>query len=126
MLMKIATEQAPKPAGPYSQAMWAGDYIFVSGQGPIDSDGNIIRGTIDEQTRLTLDNIQNILSAAGASLKNAVRVSAHLSELNQGNFASYNKVYSEYFKEPFPARITVGSQLLGIDVEIEVIAYIGK
>lgn len=126
MLMKITTEHAPKPAGAYSQAIRAGDYIFVAGQGPVDADGNVIRGTIAEQTRITLDNIQNILIAAGASLVNAVRVSAHISELNSESFSAYNKVYAEYFEEPLPTRITVGSQLLGIDVEIEVIAYVGK
>lgn len=126
MIEKIVAQNVSKPLGPYSQAIRAGDYIFVSGQIPIDADGRFIRGTIEEQTRLTLDNIQNILQAAGASLRNVVRVSAHLSELNADNFASFNKVYREYFMEPFPARITIGSQLLGIDVEIEVIAYVGQ
>ena len=126
MLKKIETDLAPKPSGPYSQAIRAGDYIFVAGQGPIDADGKVIRGTIAEQTAVTLDNIQKILVAAGASMENVVKVSVHLSELNPENFSAYNKVYVDYFKEPLPVRITVGSQLLGIDVEIEVIAYVGK
>jgi len=126
MKRQIATDRAARPGGPYSQAIVAGDYIFVAGQGPITPDGRVIRGTIAEQTRLTLENIREILHAAGAGLEDVVRVAAHLSELNEENFRQFNEVYMEYFREPYPARITVGSRLLGIDVEIEVVAYKGR
>ena len=126
MVEKIFSSQAAPPAGPYSQAIRAGDFIFVAGQGPIDKDGNVIRGTIAEQTRLTLQNISNILEAAGASLKQVVRTSCHLSQLTPETFKEFNEVYKEFFQDPLPTRITVGSSLLGIDVEIEVIAYAGK
>jgi len=125
-ITKITTEHAPNPAGAYSQAILAGDFLFVAGQGPITMDGKIARGTIAEQTRLTLENIKEILLAAGASMSQVVRVSAHITELNEDNFKQFNETYSEYFSEPRPTRITVGSQLLGIDVEIEVMAYVGK
>jgi 2-iminobutanoate/2-iminopropanoate deaminase len=126
MVEKIFSSQAAPPAGPYSQAIRAGDYIFVAGQGPIDKDGNVHRGTIAEQTRLTLQNISNILEAAGASLKQVVRTSCHLNPLTPETFKEFNEVYMEFFQDPLPTRITVGSSLLGIDVEIEVIAYVGK
>lgn len=120
----IATGKAPQPAASYSQGVEAGHFIFVAGQGPIMPDGTIRRGSIAEQTRLTLDNIKAILEAGGASMNHVVRVSAHLSELNKANFQEYNAVYQEYFQDPLPVRITVGSQLLDIDVEIEVIAHV--
>jgi 2-iminobutanoate/2-iminopropanoate deaminase len=126
MKKQVTTERAAKPGGPYSQAIVAGDYVFVAGQGPITPDGRVVRGTIAEQTRLTLENIREILKAAGSGLEDVVRVSVHLSELNEENFRQFNEVYKEYFRDPLPARITVGSQLLGIDVEIEAIAYKGR
>lgn len=122
---KVSTNKAPNPAGAYSQAIIAGDYIFVAGQGPINKDGEVLNGSIGEQTRLTLQNIEHILKEAGSSLADVVKISVHLHDLNKANFDEYNKVYEQFFSEPLPARITVGSQLLGIDVEIDVVAYIG-
>lgn len=123
---QIVTREAPIPTAPYSQAVRAGDYLFVAGQGPITKEGVIVRGTIAEQTRLTLQNIAAVLHAAGATLRDVVRVSSHLSELNEQTFQEYNEAYRTFFREePLPARITVGSRLLGIDVEIEVVAYVG-
>jgi 2-iminobutanoate/2-iminopropanoate deaminase len=123
---KISTNQAPNPAGAYSQAIVAGDYIFVAGQGPINKDGEVSKGSIGEQTRLTLQNIEHILKEAGSSLADVVKISVHLNDLNKANFDEYNQVYEQFFSEPLPARITVGSQLLGIDIEIDVVAYIGE
>jgi 2-iminobutanoate/2-iminopropanoate deaminase len=110
--------------GAYSQGLKAGDFIFVSGQGPLDPDtGKVVGETIEEQTTRTLENVKAILEAAGASMADVVKVSAHLSDLSL--FDRYNKVYSTYFPDPKPTRTTVGSQLLGIMVEIDAIAYIG-
>jgi 2-iminobutanoate/2-iminopropanoate deaminase len=121
---QISTKKGASPMGAYSQGLKAGDFVFVSGQGPLDPDtGKVVGETIEEQTTRTLENVKAILESAGASMADVVKVSAHLSDLSL--FDRYNKVYSTYFPDPKPTRTTVGSQLLGIMVEIDAIAYIG-
>jgi 2-iminobutanoate/2-iminopropanoate deaminase len=121
---QINTASGVKPGGAYSQGLRAGDFIFVSGQGPIDpATGRVVGETIEEQTARTIENIKAILEAGGASLADVVKVSAHLTDLSL--FDRYNKVYATYFPDPKPARTTVGSQLKGIMVEIDAIAYVG-
>jgi 2-iminobutanoate/2-iminopropanoate deaminase len=122
---QITTRTGASPIGAYSQGLRAGDFIFVSGQGPLDPNtGQVVGTTIEEQTRRVLENIKAILAADGASMADVVKVSAHLSDLSL--FDRYNKVYATYFPDPKPTRTTVGSQLLGILVEIDAIAYVGK
>ncbi|GCE02926.1 RidA family protein [Dictyobacter aurantiacus] len=122
---QISTRQGATPRGAYSQGLRAGDFIFVSGQGPIDpATGEIVGQTIEEQTARVLENIKAILAAGGATLDDVVKSTVHLSDLSL--FADYNKVYSSYFSDPKPTRTTVGSQLAGFMVEIDVIAYVGK
>jgi len=122
---QITTKSGASPIGAYSQGLRAGDFIFVSGQGPLDpATGQIVGENIEEQTARVLENIKAILAAAGATMADVVKVSAHLSDL--ALFDRYNKVYSTYFPDPKPTRTTVGSQLLGILVEIDAIAYVGK
>ncbi len=122
---QISTNSGASPVGAYSQGLRVGDFIFVSGQGPLDpATGKIVGKTIEEQTARTLENIKAILAAAGATMADVVKVSAHLTDLS--NFAAYNKVYATYFPDPKPVRTTVGSQLLGMLVEIDAIAYVGK
>ena len=121
---QITTRSGASPVGAYSQGLRVGDFIFVSGQGPLDPEtGQIVGTTIEEQTTRVLENIKAILAAAGASMADVVKVSAHLSDLSL--FERYNKVYATYFPDPKPTRTTVGSQLLGILVEIDAIAYVG-
>ena len=122
---QITTKAGASPVGAYSQGLRAGDFIFVSGQGPLDpATGQIVGDTVEEQTARVLDNIKAILEAGGATMADVVKVSAHLSDL--ALFERYNKVYSTYFPDPKPTRTTVGSQLLGILVEIDAIAYVGE
>jgi 2-iminobutanoate/2-iminopropanoate deaminase len=122
---QITTTTGASPMGAYSQGLRAGDFIFVSGQGPLDPEtGKIVGDTIEEQTARTLENIKAILEAGGATMADVVKVTAHLTDLS--NFAAYNKVYATYFPDPKPVRTTVGSQLLGMLVEIDAIAYVGK
>lgn len=122
---QITTRSGASPVGAYSQGLRAGDFIFVSGQGPLDPEtGQIVGTTIEEQTARVLENIQAILAAGGASMADVVKVSAHLSDLSL--FERYNKVYATYFPDPKPTRTTVGSQLPGILVEIDAIAYVGE
>ena len=122
---QIQTEQAPRPGGAYSQGLRAGDFVFVAGQGPTDpATGKIEADSIEEQTARTLENIRAILEAAGATMADVVKATVHLSDLSM--FGSFNSVYARYFPDPKPVRTTVGSQLMGILVEIDVIAYVGE
>ena len=122
---QLSTTSGAQPIGAYSQGLRAGDFVFVSGQGPLDPQtGKIVGETIEEQTERVLENIKAILAAGGASMADVVKVTAHLSDL--ALFERYNKVYARYFPDPKPTRTTVGSQLLGILVEIDAIAYVGK
>lgn len=122
---QITTSTGASPIGAYSQGLRAGDFVFVSGQGPLDpATGKIVGDTVEEQTVRVLENIRAILEAGGASMADVVKVTAHLSDL--ANFERYNKVYASYFPDPKPTRTTVGSQLLGILVEIDAIAYVGE
>jgi 2-iminobutanoate/2-iminopropanoate deaminase len=100
---KIETAARPQPIGAYSQGVRGGDFIFVSGQGPFDpGSGETCGDTIEEQTARALGNIKAVLEAGGASMADVVKVTAHLSDMSL--FERYNRVYSNYFAEPRPAR----------------------
>ena len=122
----IQTDEGAPPRGAYSQGWRAGDFIFVTGTGPIGPDGSVQGDTIEEQTELTIDNIEAILKSEGATLDDVVRVSAYL--LDTSLFPRYNAVYARRFRKPYPARTTVGSDLRvvpGMMIEIDAIAYVG-
>ncbi len=120
----VFSGDAPRPIGPYSQAVKVGNFLFISGQIPADKDGNLVKGDIKAQTRQVLENIKAILEAAGAGLENVVKVTVYLKDMN--DFGAMNEVYSEYFGESKPARAAVEVSRLPKDVkiEIEAIAYI--
>lgn len=121
---QIVSDKTPPPAGAYSPGLRVGDFIFVSGQGPLDpATGKIVGETIEEQTTRVLENVKIILEAGGATMADVVKATVHLSDL--ALFDRYNKIYASYFPDPRPTRTTVGSQLMGIMVEIDVIAYVG-
>ncbi|HXK90208.1 MAG TPA: Rid family detoxifying hydrolase [Thermosynergistes sp.] len=120
MKKEIRTKNAPMPAGPYSQGIIVGNRIYVAGQGPLNPATGKVPEGIEDQTRQVLKNIQAILEAGGAKLDDVVKVTAHLADLKY--FTAFNEVYKTFFKEPFPVRTTVGSQLKDILVEIDVIA----
>jgi len=123
---QISTRSGASPVGPYSQGLRVGDFVFVSGQGPLDpKTGQIVGKNIEEQTARVLENIKAILEAGGATMADVVKANAHLSDMTL--FDRYNKVYVTYFPDPKPTRTTVGSQLplKGILIEIDVIAYVG-
>jgi 2-iminobutanoate/2-iminopropanoate deaminase len=120
MKREIRTDRSPDPIGPYSQGLAAGNRIYVSGQGPLNPATGEIPETIEEQTRQVLTNIRNILEAGGAAMEQVVKTTAHLADLE--DFEAFNSVYREFFNKPYPVRTTVGSELLGILVEIDVIA----
>lgn len=120
----IQTERAPLPAGAHSQGLRVGDLVFTAGQGPWDPvTRQVVGESIEEQTAQTPENVRAILGAAGASMPDVVKTTVHLSDL--GLFPLFNQVYTHYFPDPKPARTTVGSQLPGILVETDVVAFVG-
>jgi reactive intermediate/imine deaminase len=120
---KVSTETAPKPVGPYSQAIVAGNTIYVAGQGPFNPGTGKMAVGFEEQAVQTFENIKAIVESAGATLKDVVKVNVYLTDLS--NFAKMNEVYQRYFQGPFPARATVGTQLLGgMAIEVECVAVI--
>ena len=121
----ISTENAPQAIGPYSQAVKAGNLMFVSGQIPLDpKTGDLVSDSIEEQAKQVLKNVQSICEAAGYSLDDIVKISIFLTDLS--NFGIVNDVMKEYFSEPYPARATVevSALPLGVNVEIEAIVLI--
>ncbi len=123
MKQSISSPNAPKAIGPYSQAVRAGDLLFLSGQVPLDpGTGSLIDGDIAAQTRRVLDNIGAVLAAGGRSFADVVRTTVFLADMN--DFTAMNEVYGQYFSEPYPARATVQVARLPKDarVEIDVIA----
>lgn len=126
MKQQIQTANAPKPTGPYSQGVKAGNFIFVSGQDGVHPDGKLAGDTIAEQTKASLDNIKNILREMDATMSDIVYCSCHLADLNEETVREFNQSYESYFDNVAikPARITVGSQLLETKVEITAIASV--
>lgn len=116
----IITDNAPKPAGPYSQGIVANGFLYSAGFGPQDPATGAVPESVGDQTRQVLRNIEAVLTEHGTSLKDAVKVTAHLQNLKE-DFAEYNEAYAEFFSAPFPVRTTVGSQLFDILVEIDVV-----
>ena len=125
MRKTIATPDAPRAIGPYSQAIQYGDFLFVSGQIAIDpTTGDIVTGDIEAQTDRVLKNITAIIEAAGMSLQNVVKCTCFLKDMN--DFLKFNAVYENYFGEILPARETVEVARLPKDVRVEVSAICGK
>lgn len=124
MKKAFVTNQAPNPVGPYSQAVQAGQFLFLAGQVPLTPEGRMNEGDIVEQTRQVLNNLKNVLAAAGATMNHVVKTTIFLKDL--GDFEAVNKTYAEYFSEPFPARSTVEVSKLpkGARLEIDFIAFI--
>ncbi|OPC81472.1 reactive intermediate/imine deaminase [Embleya scabrispora] len=119
---EIRTDAAPKPGGTYSQGIDTGDFVYTAGMGPIDpATGATVGDDVATQTRRVLDNLGAVLAEAGLDFGHVVKVTTHLEHL-QRDFAAYDEVYREYFTAPYPVRTTVGSDLMNILVEIDVVA----
>ena len=116
----MTNQSQPAPTGPYSQAVVAGGFIFVSGQRPVDPESREIPEGIRDQTLQVGRNVAAVLESLGARLADVVKVTAHLADLEL--FSDFNDAYADIFDPPYPARTTVGSQLRGILVELDVIA----
>ncbi len=118
----ILLADAPPPKAPYSPAVRAGPFVYVSGQTPRDHiSGELVGSDVATQTRQTLSNVQRLLEAAGASMKDVISVSVYLT--NVDDWATMNSVYTEFFSSPFPSRTAVGVDLRDIMVEISAVAY---
>jgi 2-iminobutanoate/2-iminopropanoate deaminase len=123
----VVTEKAPRPLGPYSQAIIEGDFIFVAGQGCTNPEtGKLELGDVRSETKRTFENVRAILDAAGSSLDDVTKCNVYLRDIN--DFAAMNEVYKTFFSAPFPARTTIQAGALpgGIAVEIECIAKKGR
>jgi 2-iminobutanoate/2-iminopropanoate deaminase len=115
----ISTSDAPAAIGPYSQAVRAGELLFVSGQIPIDpASGELVRGDVQTETRQVLNNLKAILEAAGSSLEKVVKATVFIADMNQ--FGAINDVYAEFFSTAPPARACVEVARLPKDVQVEI------
>lgn len=124
MIERITPPGAVSPRGPYSHAVRAGNFLFVSGQGPIDpATDKLSYGTIEHEARLVLNNVKRIVEGCGASMKDVVKCNVYLR--NGSDFAAMNAVYAEFFGEAKPARTTVETKFADPQmlVEIDCIAY---
>jgi 2-iminobutanoate/2-iminopropanoate deaminase len=123
-MREIHAENAPAPSGAYVPAIHAGEFLFVSGQGPFEpSTGELAGPDIETQVRATIENIGRIVAAAGGSLRDVVRVDAYLADID--DFPAYDRAYRQAFGGHLPARTTVQAGLGEIRVEISAIAHIG-
>jgi len=115
----LLNKRAPAVVGPYSPALKVGNLIFASGQIPIDPEtGKMIEGDIEAKTRMVLENLKAVLEPYSIGLENVVKITIFLKDMN--NYARVNKIYSEYFKEKFPARSCIEVSRLPKDAEIEI------
>jgi 2-iminobutanoate/2-iminopropanoate deaminase len=125
MLDHLTVAAAPKPQGPYSTVVRAGDFLYLSGQGPVDPATGKMQSnaTVQEQTRLVLQNLRAVLLGCGADLTDVVKCSVFLLDVN--DFAAMNEAYSAVFGDTKPARTTVGAGMVaeGMKVEIDCVAY---
>lgn len=127
MRERVQTDKAPAAIGPYSQAIRAGGFVFVSGQIPIDpATGEFVKGGVGEQTERVLQNLKAVLEAAGSSLEQIVKTTVFLADMKE--FAQMNEVYTKFFSGAPPARATVAAAGLPRDarVEIEAVALVSE
>ncbi|PSK57363.1 RutC family protein [Streptomyces sp. 111WW2] len=119
----VHTDGAPRPAGAYSQGVAAGGFLFTAGFGPQDPVTGAVPKGVGAQTAQVLRNVGAVLAARGLSPRDVVKVTAHLQHLRR-DFAAYDAAYREFFEEPHPVRTTVGSDLMDILVEIDVVVLL--
>ena len=117
------TDKAPKPKGPYSQAVVHNGLLYLSGQIPVDPEtGQLVRGTIEEETEAVLNNIRIIAEEAGAEMGDAIKTTCYLADM--ADFTRFNDVYRKFFQDNPPARTTLQAGKLPLDVQIEIDAII--
>ena len=119
---RIQTDKAPAAIGPYSQAVKVGNMVYTSGQIPMTAEGELVTGDIHDQIRQILNNLEQVLEAAGSSLQQIIKTTIYLTDMD--DFIAVNTVYGEYFSGAYPARTTVAVKTLpkNVDIEIDAIA----
>ena len=125
-LEAIASDRAPAAIGPYSQAIRAGDTVYLSGQIPLDpATGELVAGDIEAQAVRVFENLKAVAEAAGGSLRQAVKITIYLTDL--GHFATVNAIMARYFEQPYPARSTIEVSALprGARVEVDAVMVLG-
>lgn len=121
---KITGSNIPQSHLPFSPAIQSGDYVFVSGQASVDEEGKIVVGTFDEECRRSFDNLKVILEAAGLGFDDVVQVRNYVGK--QEYLSEFNRIYKEYFNEPYPARTTlIGCLGTMLKFEVDVVAHCG-
>ena len=119
----VLSPDAPSPSGGYSQGIVAGDFLYLSGQGPYGPSGARVGTTIAEQVRQVLENLDAVARATGATLQDAVRVGMYISDM--AHFDEMDEEYRRFFAEPRPARTTIQSDLVDFDVEGDAVVLLG-
>ena len=119
----FTSASAPQPSGAYSQAIGAGGFVFLSGQGPFTPDGEVPEGGFGAQVRQVFANLAAVAEASGGSLADAVRVGVYLHDM--ADFPAMNAIYRETFPEPLPARTTIQTPLPGFGIEVDVVLHLG-
>jgi 2-iminobutanoate/2-iminopropanoate deaminase len=121
----IEGPSVPKSSLPFSPAVQAGDFVFVSGQASVDREGNIVKGSFEEECRRSFENVKTILAAANLTLQDVVQVKNYVAR--QEDLPEFNRIYREYFSAPYPARTTIMGCLGDLlKFEVDVVAYIKK
>jgi reactive intermediate/imine deaminase len=120
----ISTDAAPPPGGAYSQAIAAGEFVFLAGQGPFRPGGERVEASFTEQASQTFANLAAVAQAAGGSLGDAVRVGVYLRDM--ANFEEMNRIYRDFFPEPLPARTTIQSDLPGFEIEVDAVLLLER
>lgn len=123
-MKSVQDPDAAANTGTYSPALVFGDFVMVSGQGPITPQGEIVNGSVAEETRMTLENVKKLLEASGSNMSQVVKCTCYLADIK--DFDEFDAVYREFFNAPYPARSTVEAGLKGIKVEIDAMAYTGS
>jgi 2-iminobutanoate/2-iminopropanoate deaminase len=121
MKPQVITGDVPATKLPFSSAIRAGDFTFVSGQASVDNDGNLVLDTFENEMRRSFDNLTRILKAAGLTLRHVVQVRSYVTD--PANLPDYNRIYKEYFQPPYPARTTITSCLGKLKYEIDVVCF---
>jgi reactive intermediate/imine deaminase len=124
MRRAFASPAVPPPAGAYSQAVCAGEFLFLAGQGPFDANGEFAGSSITDQVRQVMTNLSSVAAQAGGSLEQAVRVGMYLSDPKY--FKEMDRIYREFMPEVPPVRTTIQSDLIGFDVEADAIIWLGS
>lgn len=121
---ETTTDKAPAPSGAYSQGVRAGDFLFLSGQGPFDASGVLVNDSFESEVKQVFANLAAVAAESGKTLADAVRVGVYLHDL--ATFDEMDAIYADSFPEPRPARTTIETPLPGFGIEVDAVIYLGE